>query len=1398
MKICLSCEGVATTDVDRCAHCGVPLLPTTAVHFPHRRGEGDAANPLLGSVLDGKFLVQGVLGRGGMGTVFRACHAVSLVPLALKLLHPRLSARAEYRRSLLAEARKAGRVVHEHCARVLDVGETEEGTVYLAMELADGEPLDAWVRGSGLPPYVVVDVLAQVSRALVAIHSAGLVHRDLSSRNVMIALREGRPVVKVLDFGIAQSLQLAPAAGDASEGEGAFANPVFSAPEHLAGLDVDARADLYSLGVLGYLMLCGRLPVDSRDARAAARATVAGDLLPFQPQQSAPRRLVRLLQRCLQREPSKRPPSAQAVVAELEALAHGRLPWLPRASLVALAASVVVAVFAFARATTPFLRVVGGSLPLVEANALADSPPRYLRPDALHAVRALFGGFAARRLELEVSRANTLQWRARLEPRVEREGVLQLSVEQASWRKALDGLVRVSADGPVDVAFVVPGEALLGGARVCLDGEPPVPSLARVGESNEVPLTANSTVQIDVRERGGLAALVLHARFADGSAHALPLPLAGGAFALGAALAEVAGAGGPLGAVVLEVEALDRAGNRATSEPLTVAECDFGAPWVEVATGPAGESTIPFLEDRAVVRVRMHHDEAGLGLEVRDDQDRVRSTGGLQALTGGWYEIELQKAPSGEAFAPGLYAFAVTDAVGNREVRTLPLAFRSRRLDVVFASGADATLAVFGDELVLGPSGGIAVLTCNPNFVPVAMRLRTVGGGAVPASATGRLTALPPRWQVEVRGLPPGSYEVLLDLEERGGRRPGFVEFVQRLQVLPERVRLELPDCKKRFLPALLQANVLRLDGGLLRQGAGLRVDGGLQRYLRGRLWSGPDAQRLVPQPLLPADGADGALLPPVQLLRGRNVIALELRDVLGRPVEVALGAEPAPIATLGTVRLAVVADFVDDPAPPQAVADEWRVEFGQPVAVRLRSPLRFSADDVSAIRLVVQGIELAPVRVREVPEGSELGFNVPVAQWRSAPGLSELPRAEFARGLAATLTTRLATPGGDFALDLRLRTVRSTLRSLSFDEVAEGPVASALRSIVLVPVLVPDGGEWRDPVPVDAPARDLYRLHAGEPVRSMGDLFVQQREFTLAQYLALLERLDEGAGRRIVHDDDPLGPLRLTTKAMLPHGCDGDESRFRAAVEKAPDAAVAGIDYFQAYAAVRLLGVLAGGDPALFRLPLGCELELAAFGTAAPTARSGAMAQGQSVRADDWRPVRAPREACIGPVAGQEPMGDRVPTPAGAELFGLDFGVREWVLDLPQAIGGEGEPLLREWVADRELHVQRALELSGGRTPTVDLGSRMPPELQARLRTFAVVRGLGTGERQGLVDETGRPLDPSAIETLPPSVPGVVRTEQLRRDGRDLMPGRDDPRLSHIGFRTVGGNAFVQRIRNR
>lgn len=262
-----------------------------------------------------------MLGRGGLGTVFRAQHIGSLMAVALKLLHPRFAARDEYRRSLLPEARRAATVAHQRCARLLDVGEAEDGQTYLAMELVEGRTLDGLWRSGPLAPAHAVAILLQVAEALVAIHAAELVHCDLSPRNVMVAADEGRLCVKVLDFGIARSMHLVrPGPGELA----GFVNPAFSAPELLAGQDVDPRADLFSLGTIGWLLITGSLPVDDPAPRGAAGRR------PWPGPAGVPRRLVRLLQDCLQHDPGRRPASAALVAGELAAIAAARRPFASR------------------------------------------------------------------------------------------------------------------------------------------------------------------------------------------------------------------------------------------------------------------------------------------------------------------------------------------------------------------------------------------------------------------------------------------------------------------------------------------------------------------------------------------------------------------------------------------------------------------------------------------------------------------------------------------------------------------------------------------------------------------------------------------------------------------------------------------------------------------------------------------------------------------------------------------------------------------------------------------------------------------------------------------------------------------------------------------------------------
>jgi hypothetical protein len=309
--------------------------------------------------------------------------------------------------------------------------------------------------------------------------------------------------------------------------------------------------------------------------------------------------------------------------------------------------------------------------------------------------------------------------------------------------------------------------------------------------------------------------------------------------------------------------------------------------------------------------------------------------------------------------------------------------------------------------------------------------------------------------------------------------------------------------------------------------------------------------------------------------------------------------------------------------------------------------------------------------------------------------------------------------------------------------------------------------------------------------VRNFPDVFVQRNEFTLAQYGELVSLLQGAADdANLLHADDPLGAARLQRDNMIPLSWRQDPGGFATLTAQQPDAAVRGLDFFQAYTAIRVLAKRLGGDPELLRLPLGCELELAAFGTVRNAdARNGAAAQGPGVASAPWRDAMTLDAQKPGPSAPQlAAAGDAVPSPFGGSFTGLDFGCREWVLDLPWGADPRVEFALPEWSSDHGTLAARALQFAHGVPP--------PANLQARLRTFGVVRGLPFGATTGLLDGQGAPLRNLDFARLPASVPGVVRSEQVRRDGRDLAPGAVDPRVLQTGFRLAGSQTFVQRVR--
>jgi serine/threonine-protein kinase len=219
-------------------------------------------DPYLGKTVAGRYRLEARLGEGGMGVVYRARHVLIDRVVALKLIRPDLRSETHLRAWMLREARAANRVDHAHIVQIHDVGETEDGELYLVMEYLVGTALSAECGKGPMPIERAVDVIEQMCAALARAHDLGVVHRDLKSDNIMLTVQGGRrDFVKILDFGLAaltRDARLAP--------KGAiFGTPEYMAPEQARGEDATALCDLYALGILFFEMLTGQLPFRSND-----------------------------------------------------------------------------------------------------------------------------------------------------------------------------------------------------------------------------------------------------------------------------------------------------------------------------------------------------------------------------------------------------------------------------------------------------------------------------------------------------------------------------------------------------------------------------------------------------------------------------------------------------------------------------------------------------------------------------------------------------------------------------------------------------------------------------------------------------------------------------------------------------------------------------------------------------------------------------------------------------------------------------------------------------------------------------------------------------------------------------------------------------------------------------
>ena len=278
----------------------------------------------------GPWALEKLLGEGAMGQVFLAEHALLGRQAAIKVLRPEQYQREDLIQRFFQEARAVNQINHEHIVEISDFGQElgpdgKPTAVYFVMELLQGETLTARLAKGPLPIERVLHVITQLASALAAAHRLGVVHRDVKTDNVFLINRHGdAEYVKVLDFGVAKLTQLTPNAPTVSTMDGAIiGTPTSMSPEQASGGTVDARADVYAVGVLLYLLLSGKLPIDGENfgKLVALLLTKVPDPLPERTPrgEAIPPWLADVVRRCLEKDPLKRPQSMDELIKALTA-----------------------------------------------------------------------------------------------------------------------------------------------------------------------------------------------------------------------------------------------------------------------------------------------------------------------------------------------------------------------------------------------------------------------------------------------------------------------------------------------------------------------------------------------------------------------------------------------------------------------------------------------------------------------------------------------------------------------------------------------------------------------------------------------------------------------------------------------------------------------------------------------------------------------------------------------------------------------------------------------------------------------------------------------------------------------------------------------------------------------
>jgi eukaryotic-like serine/threonine-protein kinase len=295
-------------------------------------------DPFIGrEILGGQFRVLEKVGTGGMGSVYKASQPAMNRMVAIKILHPKLAGRKDLTSRFRREARAMSQLTHPNTAKVFMYGEAEEdGSLYIVMEMLEGRNLNQTVRKEGpMPAERAIPILIQVCGALQEAHDLGIVHRDLKPENIFLSRQGGiEDYPKVLDFGLAKvtERQMQPGSVILTQEGMVFGTPEFMSPEQAQGRILDARSDIYSLAVILYEVLTGKLPFSARTPMEYIQKHVMEPAIPLNqrvPERVFPKGLEDVLARALKKKPDERFQSAAEFGEALRAYGGSAAASLP-------------------------------------------------------------------------------------------------------------------------------------------------------------------------------------------------------------------------------------------------------------------------------------------------------------------------------------------------------------------------------------------------------------------------------------------------------------------------------------------------------------------------------------------------------------------------------------------------------------------------------------------------------------------------------------------------------------------------------------------------------------------------------------------------------------------------------------------------------------------------------------------------------------------------------------------------------------------------------------------------------------------------------------------------------------------------------------------------------------